>query len=119
MSLDRKAMLVSLSISQWTARKFDRKVTAETNQRYAANVDAGRWTKALVAREAIAKIASKAGAIRLVFLKHTLAWTDEGSRVVTVEIYQKLMRRSCSLKRPMGTVWLTSSEMRRFLNSVK
>ena len=93
MSLDKRAMLVSLSISQWTARKFDRKVTNETNQRYAADADAGRWTKALVAKEAIAKIAAKSGALRLLFLKYSLPWTDEGSRVITVDVYQQFMKK--------------------------
>ena len=42
--LSRKAVLVSVNISSWTARKLDKKVTDETNHKYKATKDAADTT---------------------------------------------------------------------------
>ena len=39
--LSRKALLVSVTISEWTARKLDKKVTDEINRKHGAANDAG------------------------------------------------------------------------------
>ena len=52
--LSRKAVLVSVNISQWTARKLDREVTDEVNASHGAQKDAGRYNKLLLEKEALA-----------------------------------------------------------------
>ena len=51
-----RAMIVSLSISQWSGRRLDREVTDEVNQQHNAASDAGRYNKLLLPREALAGI---------------------------------------------------------------
>ena len=82
MDLRDKAMLVRLHISQWTARKLDRKVTQEVAQQHGASEDAGRYNKLLVAKEHLATIAKVANAARTYFYANTLPWNDDGSRIL-------------------------------------
>ena len=70
---DKRAMLVELTIRQWTARKHDRKVSREVDQGHGAQ-NAGRFNKQLIAKDALEKIAKKAGAIREFHYAHTLPW---------------------------------------------
>ena len=42
-----KAMLVSLKLSVWNPRKYDKDVTSEVNNHYQAR-DAGRFNKILI-----------------------------------------------------------------------
>ena len=46
--LSRKATLVSVNISQWTARKLDRKVTERSHRAHGAPESAGRYNKLLI-----------------------------------------------------------------------
>jgi hypothetical protein len=47
-SLSSRAMLCSLSISMWSARKHDREASEEIAQRHGAQPDAGRYHKVLL-----------------------------------------------------------------------
>jgi hypothetical protein len=49
--LSQKAVLASVSISQWSARKLDKKATEEIHARNHAEPHAGRYNKLLIARE--------------------------------------------------------------------
>jgi hypothetical protein len=51
-SLSSRAMLCSLSISMWSARKHDPEASQEIAQRHGAQADAGRYHKALFRRAA-------------------------------------------------------------------
>jgi len=89
-SISGRAVLVSLSVSTWSARKFDRAVTAQIIARSQAVSDAGRFNKSLLPQnnasyKAIMRIA---GAIRTEHYKHTLAWSDEGWRLLPTANYQ-------------------------------
>ncbi len=55
-SLSSRAMLCSLSISMWSARKHDREASEEIAQRHGAQADAGRYHKVLLPKEALAEI---------------------------------------------------------------
>lgn len=110
--LHTRAMLVSLNISSWTARKYDRKVSQEVADAHGASIDAGRYNKHLLPTTAdITKQQMKAagkkiksedqtpnsykdlmsfiGEARAWHLENTLPWSDEGHRVLTVANYQK------------------------------
>ncbi len=86
MAIQDKAMLVHLNISTWTARKFDPKVTKEIEDNYNAN-DSGRYNKILIAGEHLAKIQKIASAARVYHYEHTLAWNDNGGRLLSADIY--------------------------------
>ena len=55
-SLKETAMRVRPSLSMWTARKFDKKVTGKVIEDHGASKDAGRWNKLLIAQDAIKKL---------------------------------------------------------------
>lgn len=84
-SIHSRAMLVSLSISTWSARKFDRAVTEKVNVEYAASPDAGRYNKHLFgganADSHAAVIAAASGARRTHY-DETLPWSNDGWRLL-------------------------------------
>ncbi|MGH0004519.1 hypothetical protein ACQU0X_31015 [Pseudovibrio ascidiaceicola] len=82
-----RAMLVSLSISSWSGRKLDRKVTEEVNTSRGAASDAGRYNKMLLPKEALDAIHKKASAIRNEFYARTLPWMDDGQRIMAANAY--------------------------------
>ena len=55
-SLSSRAMLCSLSISMWSARKHDPEASQEIAQRHGAQADAGRYHKVLLPKEALAEV---------------------------------------------------------------
>lgn len=85
-TLKEKAILVSLEIKQWTARKFDRKVTEEVNEHHNAK-DAGRFNKLLIASEHLQNITKAVTEIRDYHYTATLPWNNEGTRLLASELY--------------------------------
>lgn len=77
-----KAMIVRVSISQWTARRYDRKVSDKVASDYGASSEAGRYNKLLVAQEAIKAIAKIAGDARTFHYGNTLPWEDGDIRLL-------------------------------------
>jgi hypothetical protein len=86
--LATRAMLSGLRIQQWSARKLDRKATAETNARANASADAGRFNKALLSADALGKIVTAANAARTAHYERTLPWLDDGARILPAAAYQ-------------------------------
>lgn len=92
--LQNCAMLASLSISRWTARKFDKKVSKEVDDRHGAK-DGGRYSKILVDKTHTQALMTSAGAIRAYHYRMTLPWDDEGPRLLpsaSFEAYTAKMR---------------------------
>lgn len=93
------AILVSLSISQWLARKFDRVATAEVNERHGAT-DAGKFSKKLLPKKDTAtdeknEYGALVGILTQARTDHyanTLAWGNEGWRLLPVANYDEYMR---------------------------
>lgn len=85
-NLHTKAMLVSLSIRQWTARKYDRSVSRKVEQDYNAH-DAGRFNKLLIAQEEMKKIQKIANEARIFHYENTLPWGDNGTRILPTKNY--------------------------------
>lgn len=86
-TLASRAMLVSVTIRQWSGRKLDRKVTEEVNKDRGASADAGRYNKLLLPKEALDAIHRKASAIRNEFHQRTLPWMDDGQRIMAANAY--------------------------------
>ncbi len=101
-SLSRKAMLVNLSISQWTARKYDRKVSKEVADKYGAAEDAGRYSKVLIALEEVKKIGKIANAARTWHYTNSLPWNDSGDRILPAANYE---RYEAGLTKLAGEFW--------------
>jgi len=84
-------MLASLRISSWSARKYDRKITAETNEAHGASSDAGRYNKMLLPGDASSykALTSHIAGVRVLHYAQTLAWSDDGWRLLPVANYQR------------------------------
>ncbi len=83
--LHSRAMLASLTVKAWSARKYDKKVTKETNEAHNADADAGRYNKKLLPGDAPSykALTQHISQMRLKHYALTLPWSDEGSRVLT------------------------------------
>jgi hypothetical protein len=80
------AMLASLNISQWSARKHDKSVTAEVDKAHAAK-DGGRYNKLLIDKLALDPADKIANAARIYHYKVTLPWGDNGDRLLPATLF--------------------------------
>ena len=97
MCLKEKVMIVNLSISQWTARKYDAKVSKEVEQAHNAH-DSGRFNKILIATEALKAIQKIAGSARTFHYFNTLPWGDNGDRILPSANYWNYVSTMGKLK---------------------
>jgi hypothetical protein len=85
-SIASSAVLVDLNISVWTARKLDKSVSKEIDQRKSTTTKAGNYNKNLLAGATqLADITKLAGEIRDWHAKQTLPWADAGTRLLPME----------------------------------
>lgn len=91
--LSSKAMLVYLSISQWTGRKHDRKATSSVESNFSTQCGAVNTTKKLLpgARELDA-VSAKAGSIRKFYYEQTMPWMADGARIISSKNYLDFTR---------------------------
>ena len=89
--LHSRAILVNLGISAWSARKYDRKVTEETNRAHGADSDAGRYNKNLMPGDAASykALTQHVAAARQRHYDQSLAWSDKGWRLLPIANYTK------------------------------
>lgn len=97
MSLTDKAMIVTLSVSCWTARKQDKKVAEEVEQKHNAR-DAGRYNKLLIDKQYLDPLTSMAGRIRQKHYDLTLPWLDNGGRLLPSKLFFKYQSEMTALK---------------------
>jgi len=88
-SLATKAMLCSVSISVWPARKYDPDVSDEIAAKHGAERDAGRYNKLVVPKKALQEINKIASEARQDHYFLTLPWSDEGFRVLPAAAYME------------------------------
>lgn len=80
------SMLVDLSISCWTARKLDRKVSNQVDADSGAKTRAGNYQKNLLAgTEKLDNIVKYAARVRAWHQVNTLPWSDNGQRLLPME----------------------------------
>jgi len=94
-ALSEKAMLVRLSISGWSARKYDRKISEEVADQHGADRDVGRYNKCLVAQEAVKNYQKVSNEARIFHYENTLLWKDSGERILPAanfDFYSHKMR---------------------------
>jgi hypothetical protein len=86
-SLSSRAMLCSLSISMWSARKHDPDASEEIAARHGAQSDSGRYHKVLLPKQALAEIQKIVSEARQEHYFITLPWDDNGYRVLPAPAY--------------------------------
>jgi hypothetical protein len=86
-TLASRAMIVSVTISQWSGRRLDRQVTQELNDSHNAASDASRVNKLLVSKEALAGIQTLVSETRNGFYERTLPWLNDGGRIISADGY--------------------------------
>lgn len=84
--IQERAMLARLSISQWTGKAFDKKVSTEVERAHGAH-DAGRFNKMLVNKSLLEPISKLAGEVRKYHYAVTLPWSDSGERLLPAKLF--------------------------------
>jgi len=97
--LSRKATLVSVNITQWTARKLDKKVTDKVNREHSAVADAGRFNKLLIGAEHLAELQGMVSKARALHYLMTRPWADDGPRILPNALFAKFSDAFRTLKR--------------------
>ncbi len=92
MNLNDRALLVQLNISQWTARKFDKRATREVADSHGTIEQVGRYNKALLpANDMLSHIHKKSTLIRTEYYRNTLPWATDGSQLLPTSNYLEFM----------------------------
>jgi hypothetical protein len=97
--LSRKATLVAVVISQWTARKLDKRVTDEVNRTHGASEDAGRYNKLLIEAKRLEAINGIVSQARKLHYTLTKPWCDEGLRILPNVLHAQFADAFRKLKR--------------------
>jgi len=100
--LHDEAMIVRLSISKWTARKFDKTITQKVIREYGTADDSGRFNKVLIAKESIQVIDRAATAARAFHYEQTLPWDDAGGRILPAKNFMAYSKEMRTLKEKFG-----------------
>ena len=74
--LNNNAVLVRFSVSQWTARKHDKKATSEVEASHGANGEVGRFNKQLASKKYLQPLTSNISLARNFHSTQTLPWLD-------------------------------------------
>lgn len=83
MSINEKAMLVKLSVSQWYNRAIDRKVTDEIAQKYEVTEQEDKYVKTLLPRIAVRNIQRAINDLRTFHYANTMPWQDDSVRILS------------------------------------
>ena len=98
-SIASSAMLVELSISSWTARKLDKKVSTEVDVGKGTKTRAGNYNKNLLAGtgflDTITKYAANA---RAWHISQTLPWSDNGLRLLPMSNFMSYKQNLTTLE---------------------
>lgn len=126
-TLTNRALLVSLSICQWTARKFDRHETQQLLIRHGVGADAARVNKSLLGKpESLQAIKRKTNAMRWDYYNRSLPWGQEGVNVIRADGYMdfvQIMRDHMYELRGLHSVFLAEypklrEDARLYLNGM-
>lgn len=99
-NIHSSAMLANLRISQWTARKIDKRVADEVAVAHKVKSTVGAYYKSVLPttdangeKTAIEKLKSLVGLIRTYHYRMTLPWLDNGARVLSSLAYMEYMQQ--------------------------
>lgn len=85
--IQKKALVVNLSISQWSARKLDKKITQDVNHQNLADSDVTRVNKLLISKKHTEKFQKIVSEARAYHYHNTLIWDDCGNRLLSTDLY--------------------------------
>jgi len=92
MNLNDRALLVQLNVSQWTARKYDKKASKEVTTAHGAASAAGRFNKSLLPmNDKLDNIHKKTTFIRTKYYDNTLPWGMDGTMMLPTANYLNFM----------------------------
>jgi hypothetical protein len=91
--ITERAMLLKVTIHQWTARRNDKKISREVADQHGADRSMGAYHKDLVARDSLKEISELSGQIRAAVYRITLPWLDDGSRILPSAFYFSAMEQ--------------------------
>lgn len=92
MNLTDRALLVHLTVSQWTARKYDKRASKEVTTAHGAASAAGRFNKSLLPmNDKLENIHKKTTFIRTKYYNNTLPWGLDGTMLLPTANYLSFM----------------------------
>ncbi len=92
MHLSDKALLVHLGVSQWVAKKLDRKASQQVADANGADRSAGRYNKSLLPTcTLLEQVKAETSVIRKDFYRNTLPWGIEGTFILPSANYLSFM----------------------------
>ena len=92
MNLTDRALLVHLTVSQWTARKYDKRASKEVTTVHGAASAAGRFNKSLLPlNDKLENIHKKTTFIRTKYYNNTLPWGLDGTMMLPTANYLSFM----------------------------
>ncbi len=101
-----RAILVSLRMSACSFRKYDKKITEETNSAHGAASDAGRYNKMLLPGDSgtFKALSAHIASMRVLHYDQTLPWSDDGWRLLPVANYQQYTDKLRAAKHAYDTL---------------
>ena len=101
-ALAERAMLVSLSVSIWSARKHDVRISDKVAAEHGADRSMGRYAKHLIPRDLLAAVNAANTALRDHHNLNTLAWGDDGTRILPAANYLGYQAQQQNLEDAFG-----------------
>ena len=96
--LTQRALLAMLTIREWRGRRYDKEVTAKVAKDHGAERKAGCYTKTLLPKHYLAAISKLRSEARTAHWELTLPWTDDGYRILPVDLHLAYMERFRGLR---------------------
>lgn len=92
MNLSDRCLLVQLNVSQWTAKKYDKRASKEVTNAHGAATAAGRFNKSLLPmNDKLENIHKKTTLIRTKYYESTLPWGLDGTMMLPTANYLSFM----------------------------
>ena len=88
-NLEKRAMIVNLSASQWGASKNDKDLAVKLTSQHNAKKTAARVRKQLISAEALKPIKTAIDAAKMIHNRMTLPWSDHGERLLPVKMHDR------------------------------
>ncbi len=85
--ISTKALIATLKINVWSARKTDKAVLREIADRYHAQEEHGSFSKLLISKARLEQIKEAASSARKLHNDMTLPWVDGGGRLLPSKDY--------------------------------
>ena len=95
-------MLVTLSVSIWSARKHDIRISDKVAAEHGADRSMGRYAKHLIPRELLTAVNAANTALREHHNLNTLAWGDDGTRILPAANYLGYQAQQQTLEDEFG-----------------